>query len=167
MRIFDIKVKNNLFKAVFQCVLAMIVMYLLLFFIDFATYPAILASMGATIFIVFTMPDAYVSSPRALIGGYLVGILTGIICSFLYSLDISKMLSITDYQANISLAAFAVGLSIFVMISTDTEHPPASGLALGLVINEWDFLTVVLLIVLILSLTVIKKMLSPFLVDLL
>ncbi len=167
MHIFDRKVKKHLFKAIFQCVLAMIVMYLLLLFLDFATYPAVLASMGATVFIVFTMPDAYVSSPRSLIGGYFVGIVTGLICSFLYSLDISTILSITDHQANISLAAFAVGVSIFIMVSTDTEHPPASGLALGLVVNEWDFLTVVLLMTLILSLTVIKKMLKPILIDLL
>jgi len=164
MHIFDKKVKNHLLKAMFQCFLAMIVMYLLLFFIDIATYPAMLASMGATIFVVFTMPDAYVARHRSLIGGYLVGIVTGILCSFL---DITKILPISDYQSNISLAALAVGLSIFIMISTDTEHPPASGLALGLVINEWDFLTVVLLMILILSLTVIKKILSPILINLL
>ncbi len=29
--------------------------------------------------------------------------------------------------------AFAVGLSIFIMVATDTEHPPAAGTALGVV----------------------------------
>ena len=37
-------------------------------------------------------------------------------------------------------AAAAVGLSIFVMVVIDTEHPPAAGTALGLVTEglKWD-----------------------------
>ena len=32
------------------------------------------------------------------------------------------------------MAALSVGLSILIMVSTDTAHPPAAGTVLGLVI---------------------------------
>ena len=40
-------------------------------------------------------------------------------------------------------AALSVGLSIFLMVITDTEHPPAAGTALGLVIPGWSWSAVV------------------------
>jgi CBS-domain-containing membrane protein len=43
---------------------------------------AIIASIGASSFLVFAAPEAYSSRPRSLIGGYCVGILTGVICAF-------------------------------------------------------------------------------------
>ena len=35
------------------------------------------------------------------------------------------------------LAVLSVGLSIFLMVLTRTEHPPAAGTALGLVVGGW------------------------------
>ena len=40
-------------------------------------------------------------------------------------------------------AALSVGMSIFLMVITDTEHPPAAGTALGLVIPGWSWSAVV------------------------
>ena len=42
----------------------------------------------------------------------------------------------------IAFAAAATGGAMFIMTITDTEHPPAAGLALGFAVNEWDILTV-------------------------
>ena len=40
------------------------------------------------------------------------------------------------------IAVLSVGLSIFLMVLTRTEHPPAAGTALGLVIGGWALSTV-------------------------
>jgi CBS-domain-containing membrane protein len=60
----------------------------------------------------------------------------------------------------------AVGLSIFTMVVTDTEHPPASGTALGVAITGMHpdvLITVVLSIVL---LSLIHHFFKPYLRDL-
>jgi CBS-domain-containing membrane protein len=61
----------------------------------------------------------------------------------------------------------AVGLAIFVMVITDTAHPPAAGLALGLILNEWSPLMIVVVFAGIISLSVIKTVLKPVLKNLL
>ena len=44
------------------------------------------------------------------------------------------------------MAVIAVGLSIFLMVTTKTEHPPAAGTALGLVVGGWALSTVLLVL---------------------
>ena len=68
---------------------------------------------------------------------------------------------------HVVFGAMSVGLAIFLMVITDTEHPPAAGLALGLILNEWSFLTIVVVLVGIISLSVIKFILKPVLKNLL
>ena len=63
--------------------------------------------------------------------------------------------------------ALAVGLSIFVMVVTDTEHPPASGTALGIAMltDRWaESAVAVVTVALLLSLA--HRMLRRYLRDL-
>jgi hypothetical protein len=62
--------------------------------------------------------------------------------------------------------ALAVGCSIFVMAISNTEHPPAAGTALGMVIAgfSWRLGLGALIGVSILSL--IQRLLRPWLIDL-
>ena len=61
----------------------------------------------------------------------------------------------------------AVGLAIFVMVITGTAHPPAAVLALGLILNEWSPLMIVVVFAGIISLSVIKTVLKPVVKNLL
>jgi CBS-domain-containing membrane protein len=61
----------------------------------------------------------------------------------------------------------SVGLAIFVMVLTNTEHPPAAGVALGLVLGECSILTVTVVLVGIVLLSLIKRVLRPVLKNLL
>ena len=56
---------------------------------------------------------------------------------------------------------------MFVMVVTKTEHPPAAALALGLVLNEWDFMTLLVILAGIVSLSLLKRLVLPILMDLL
>ena len=67
----------------------------------------------------------------------------------------------------IVFAALATGLAMFLMVVTRTEHPPAAALALGLVLNEWDPLTLLVVISGVVGLSICKRLVLPILMDLL
>jgi CBS-domain-containing membrane protein len=83
----------------------------------------IISAMGATTFIVFAMPKAVSARTRNVVGGHLVGLISGAIFCFIS----------LPYFFEYSLA---VGIAIFFMAALDVEHPPAAGTALAVVINE-------------------------------
>ena len=71
--------------------------------------------------------------------------------------------------AHVSLIVFgalATGLAMFLMVVTKTEHPPAAALALGLVLNEWTALTLLVVVVGVVTLSICKRMVLPHLMDL-
>ena len=116
-------------------------------------------------FIAFTIPKANLSRPRFLIGGYVVAVCCGCLCSWLMSLSSWQTVAIRSFP-NAAFGALAVGLTMFIMVLTDTEHPPAAGLALGFVLNEWDVRTVVIVLVGITMVCVIKRALRSILKNL-
>jgi len=64
------------------------------------------------------------------------------------------------------LGAVAVGMAIFIMVATDTEHAPAAGIALGLVLNDWDYKTIIFILVAVVLFSVMRKILKPKLFNL-
>lgn len=64
------------------------------------------------------------------------------------------------------LVGMAVGSAIFLMVVTDTEHPPAAGMSLGLVLNQWDHKTLLFIFVAVIVMAVLRKYLQPYMVDL-
>jgi len=167
VRILDEKFRKNIIGDIFQCALATISVFIVLHVLDVVTDAVIIAALGSSTFIVFTMPDAQVSKPRIMIGGYIVGIVAGCICHYLSLWSLMEWISYLDESPRVVFGAMSVGLAIFVMVITDTAHPPAAGLALGLIINEWSFLTIVVVFVGIFSLSLIKLVLKPVLKNLL
>jgi len=112
---------------VFQCLLATITVFIILYILTLE-HVIIVASMGSTAFVVFALPKSVSAQPRCVIGGNIVGLLCGTICS---------LIPMYNELLTLILYAIAVGLSIFIMVVIDTEHPPASGLALGVAISGY------------------------------
>ena len=127
---------------------------------------ALITALGASAFIVFTMPHQYTSDPRRLIGGYIVGLATGIIFYFISGQAFVSTFIANDSNIPIVFGAISVGFSIFIMSATNTEHAPAAGISLGLVINNWDYLTIIFIVIAILWLSSIKIILKKYLIDL-
>ena len=167
MRILDEKIRKNIIGDVCQCALATISVFIVLHVLDVVTHAVIIASLGSSACIVFTMPDAQVSKSRIMIGGYIVGVAAGCICHYLSLWSLMAWISFFDESPRVVFGAMSVGLAIFLMVITDTAHPPAAGLALGLILNEWSPLTIVVVFVGIISLTVIRFVLKPVLKNLL
>lgn len=57
---------------------------------------------------------------------------------------------------------------MFLMVVFLCEHPPAAALALalGLVLNEWDAVTLLVIMTGIVALSIIKRVVMPLLTDL-
>ncbi|MFC1966105.1 HPP family protein [Chloroflexota bacterium] len=134
--------------------------------VGFLTRGAIVAALGASTFIIFAMPKAVTAQPRRLIGGHIVGLLCGLLCYYVFQAWSSGEQS-QNWLILLRIdAAVAVGLSIFIMAITNTEHPPAAGTALGVVAHEWTYETIIFILVCAISLAIFGRLLRGYLKDL-
>lgn len=156
IRIMDGEFRRYWKNYVLQCILATLSVFIVLYFLSLQ-HAVIIASIGATAFIVFAMPDKVPAQPRSVIGGQLVGLLSGFLCSLIpHPVLISSLF----------VYSLAVGISIFVMVVTDTEHPPAAGTALGVAITGISLDVFIAVSASIALLSVIHRFFRPYMRDL-
>lgn len=117
----------------------------------------IISSFGATTFIVFMKPHNVFASSRNVIGGHMLGLLSGALFG---------LIPHTQPIVAAMIYAGAVGLSLLLMASSDLEHPPAAGTALSVAMDgfTWPVFLTVFLGTVILSL--ISRALRKWLIDL-
>lgn len=113
---------------IYQSILATIVVFIVLLLLT-VEHAVVIASIGATAFIVFTMPRNITAKPRRVIGGHIIGLLSGSLCALIPHPEV--FYSVIVYS-------LAVGVSIFLMVALDVEHPPAGGTALGVAITGFS-----------------------------
>lgn len=166
MQFIDQKFRANAKRYIFQCGLATLAILLVLSFLNVFQQTTLIASLGASTFIAFAMPSSRSAQPRGLIGGYVLGTLVGVTLSLISQMALLEQYVCPDALAYTFFGATSVGITIFAMVVTNTEHPPAAGAALGLVLNPWNFITVVFILVSVIILAAIKHMLRPILIDL-
>jgi CBS-domain-containing membrane protein len=166
VRILDQGFKKNPRRYVAQCALATATIMAILFALDIDRNTAIIASLGATAFIVFAMPGARSSATRRLLGGYVVGMAIGALFGALSSLHLAERLFAVGDFSHIVFGSIAVGLTTLIMAMTNTEHPPAAGIALGLVINESGPFTLFVIGAAVVIMALVKRLLRDWLIDL-
>lgn len=168
MKILDEKFLKNTWRYLFQCAMATAAVLAVLLILNVVSEAAVIAALGASSFIAFTMPHANVSRPRYLVGGYVVAGVAGLLCWFVSVHPWLEELGIPPDKMLVLSGGAAVGLAMFLMVVTDTEHPPAAGFALGLAVMEKFSVEVVLVAVGgVVLLSVIKRLLKPVLINLL
>ncbi|MFZ5907690.1 MAG: HPP family protein [Nitrospirota bacterium] len=113
---------------VFQCLLATFVVFIVLLALSLRN-AVIIASIGATAFIIFAMPCMITARPRNVIGGHTIGLCIGSLCALIPHS--------TVFFAALAYS-LAVGLAIFIMVVIDTEHPPAAATALGFAMSGFS-----------------------------
>ncbi len=145
-RLLDPKFWRYTWNYIFQCFLATATVVAVLLVLDYTDQAAIVASIGASAFIVFTSPGSQPAQFRSLLGGYSVGIVSGIACTFLGRM-FDPLSSWGWAGTPIVMGGVAVGLSVFLMVLTDTEHPPAAAVALALIINRWDAVSLLVILI--------------------
>jgi CBS-domain-containing membrane protein len=109
----------------YQSLLAAIIVALVLFFLT-VEHVVVVASIGATAFIIFAMPRAASAHPRRVIGGHTIGLVAG---------SLAGLITPTTSLITIVALSLSVGFSMFLMVALDFEHPPASGTALGVALT--------------------------------
>ena len=145
---------------VLQSVLATLTLFVALHVFSFER-GIVVASLGASAFIVFAMPDSLTARASHVVGGHCVGLVCGLAC-----LSISGPVANPPAAYAVAICAVAVGLSIFVMVVTDTEHPPAAGTALGVVMMGCSWRTALGVIASAALLAVAHRVLRRYLRDL-
>jgi CBS-domain-containing membrane protein len=151
---------------IIQSLLAVIAVAVILYFVETITQAAIVAALGASSFIVFAMPKTVAAEPRRLIGGHITGIVCGLICYYGCYTNPTETFFNSNEIIHWLPAAFAVGLSIFLMTILNFEHPPAAGTALGIVAHEWTWETIVFIVAFAVSLAIIGVLLKKYLKNL-
>lgn len=141
---------------VFQCLLATLVVFIVLLALSLKN-AVIIASIGATTFIVFAMPKMITANPRNVIGGHTTGLIIGSLCALIPHS--------TVFYAALSYS-IAVGLSIFIMVIIDTEHPPAAATALGFAMSGFSLKTAIALVLSIVTLSLVHRFFKANLKDL-
>ena len=119
-----------------QSVLAVFAMLVVLLFIDSVANAALVAGLGSTVVTAFLHPQASSGRLRAIIGGHSCGLIVGSILALVFINY--ELVIITFAYGDILVMAGAVGLTILAMGLTDTEHPPAAGIALGMAGRPWE-----------------------------
>jgi len=131
MQWIDEKFKRNPGRFIAQSLLAFAAVGLITFTASWLANGVIVAALGASAFIVFAMPKHDTAQPRRMVGGHAVCMGIGLLCSvplrigWLSSSELSLAL----------VAAAAVGFATFLMVLTNTEHPPAAGNALAFAVG--------------------------------
>jgi CBS-domain-containing membrane protein len=164
--LIDPKFSRNRSRYVIQCLMVTCTMLVVLLVLDAFYQTVLIAALGASSFIAFAAPSMRASRPRCLIGGYVIGMTIGCCLSSIVG-DTGSLVVLDEHSTRILLGAIAVGGAMFVMVTTDTEHPPAAAIALGFVLNEWDWMTVVVVLAGIVTISAVKELTRKYLMDLL
>ena len=156
-RAFDKKFPPHWVNYVLQSFFATASIFIVLFALRQQNL-LVAASLAATTFTVFTMPSRVTSSTRNVVGGHFVGLVSG---------SLFALIPVSSAISHDVVYAFAVGSAMFIMAITNTEHPPAAGTALGVVIAGFSIQVVLGVTIGVGVLTLIHRLLRPFLIDLL
>ncbi len=150
-----------------QCGLASLSLILILVIGDTLLRAAIVVGVASSAFTIFVIPKSIAATPRKVIGGHLVAGFIGAAISFtLQTPGLEIYASETRYILDIA-AALSVGIGIFLMVVTNTEHPPAAGTSLGLVIYGFDWASVAFIILSAVLLSLVRIILGPRMINLL
>lgn len=109
-------------EVVFTSLAAFAAIFILVIVVHYATFSAklsllVLASMGASTFLLFVVPHSPMSQPWSVVGGHFISAAIGVACA--------------KYVANPAFAtAIAVSLSIFIMYWLQCLHPPSAATAM-------------------------------------
>jgi len=140
-------------QYIFQSLLAVIVVFVVFLSLKMER-PLITISIAATVFIIFAMPKNVTANPKNVIGGHLVGFFTG--C--LFALIPHNLFLFSAFVYSLS-----VGISIFIMVVLNVEHPPASATALGVVMNGFSLKAFIVFLVSIVVLLAIQRYFKQYL----
>lgn len=143
-------------RAVLQCFLATAALASVLSLLE-QEYSVVVASIGATAFIVFATPRSVSARARNVLGGHMIGYAAGGLWWFVPH--------VTPLVKEFVFSG-AVGTAMLVMVLCRIHHPPAAGTALGVALVGVSIGAAITVLAAISAMIVVERALRPFLVDL-
>jgi len=164
---FDEKFLSNPLRYIFQIGICIPVFILLLLLGDVVLRAPIVIAVAASAFTIFVMPKSTASTARRVIGGHVVAIIIGGLSILLLTFTGLNGLYQEATLFRDVFISISVVISIFIMVITDTEHPPAAGTILGICLqNQWSWFSVLFIILSMFIMFLVKYILSSKLINL-
>ena len=135
--LLDPKFRHRYKQYFLQAFLAFVAMAIILLFVDSLSSAAIAAGLGSTVVGIFINPNGATARLRAMVGGHTMALLLGSVFSFILFAGSIETFTADHSQFHALIMALSVGLLLLVMAITDTEHPPAAGIVIGMASREW------------------------------
>ena len=135
--LLDPKFRRQYRQYILQALLATVAMASILLFVDSLSTAAIAAGLGSSVVGIFINPSGATARLRAVVGGHTMALLLGSVFSVVLFAGSIESFAQAHSQFHALMMALSVGLLILVMAITDTEHPPAAGIAIGMSSREW------------------------------
>jgi len=135
--LLDPKFRLKFRQYFFQAALATIAMAVILLFVDSLSTAAIAAGLGSSVIGIFINPTGATARIRAVVGGHTMALLLGSVFSLILFAGGIESFIADHSRFHALMMALSVGMLILIMAITDTEHPPAAGIAIGMASREW------------------------------
>lgn len=163
-RLTDEPVKGREWIYIRQSFYAAIYIGLVFWVMEYLEGIPLFPCLAATAFIVFTLPQSKASSPRQIIGGYIiagiVGVAFGILGQYLIEYDV------LPFRPDIILSIITVFLVVLMMSILDLGHPPAAAMAATLTLMSTPIPTAITAVVSVIVLCIFKQAFKRRLYDL-
>lgn len=122
-------------------------------------------SLGSSAFLIFCMPNTLSAKIKNLFSGYTISAFLGILFYLWIHSSLTAGSATHHYWVDMA-AVVTMTLSMLIMALFRLEHPPAVGFSLGLIVEPWTLHTLLFLFLGIILLAICKKLLHPWLIDL-
>jgi CBS-domain-containing membrane protein len=160
---------------VMQTLLAIVYVAVMIFLLTLVSSPSsTLWAIGAgalasSTYIVFVTPHAANAEPRRIISGYFVSLLIGSVMRVILLKVNIQIVHISDIHSSHifwTISAVTVGITILLMIMLHSEHPPAVGVSMVLVLHLENYAVLGVILLGAGLLALIGYMLKRWLIDL-
>jgi CBS-domain-containing membrane protein len=171
LSLVNAKLRRNLRRYVFQVFIATLALFVVLLAEQVIAGAAearavVVAAIASTAFVLFISPFSSSATTRHAFGGHLIAILVASPMAILVDNNIS-----IEWIAKIPAvfafyAALCVGVSMFFMAATNTEHPPAAGTTLAIIAHGFDWGLILFIATAVFILLLVQRTLRSRLINL-
>ena len=166
-RMVDPRLRGQRRVYLYQALIATAVLVVVIWVEDLLSNTAIFAAIASTAFVLFVTPRSLTASPRHVIGGHAMCVVSGLVMSAIIHSSLGDDIIGGSSFLFATAAALAVGLGIILMGLTETEHPPAAGTALGMALVEIDWELILVLLSSVALMSLVRRLVLPRLRNLL
>lgn len=159
--LYDERFGQNRGAYLLQGLLTSVVVFFILISLSEVSTNVVAASLASTAFFVFALPHSPYAKAKCIIGGYIIGAISGAACALIMT-QCEHILPPGDLAIGI-FGAVCMFMSFLLMVVTGLEHPPACSFALALILHKPSLWAVAVTIASLSIITVTRYLLNAYL----